>query len=85
MILDRQFGVQKDSKHLLQVKSVTSGKILKELRNFSGVTAQKDTKYFSELSPFSVPETGRLRLEGKIFFCHFEQKYCSMQRVNEEP
>jgi len=84
MVLDRQFGVQKDSKHLLIVKSADSGKTLKELRNFSGITAQKDNKYFSELSPFTIPQSGKLRLEGKIFYCHFEQKYCSVQRINED-
>lgn len=83
--LKQGFGVQKDGKHELTFTAVSTGKTLLTLRNFSGATALEDKKYYSKLSPVALPkDAGRVRVAGRIFYCSFEQKYCSVQRIDEE-
>ncbi len=83
--LKQGFGVQKDGKHELTFTAVTTGKTLLTLKNFSGSTAAEDKKYYSKLAPITLPrDAGRVRVSGRIFYCSFEQKFCSVQRVDEE-
>jgi|GEM_PF-2703012 len=83
--LKQGFGVQKDGKHELTFTAVATGKTLLTLKNFSGSTAVEDKKYYSKLAPVTLPkDAGRVRVAGRIFYCSFEQKFCSVQRVDEE-
>lgn len=83
--LKQGFGVQKDGKHELTFTAVATGKTLLTLKNFNGSTASEDKKYYSRLAPIALPkDAGRVRVSGRIFYCSFEQKYCSVQRVDEE-
>lgn len=83
--LKQGFGVQKDGKHELTFTAVSTGKTLLTLKNFNGATAIEDKKYFSKLAPVSLPkDAGRVRVAGRIFYCSFEQKFCSVQRIDEE-
>lgn len=78
------YGVQKDGKHELTFTSVDDGKVLLSVKAFQGTTATEDKKYFSKLTPVMIPQkTGRVRVTGRIFYCSFEQKFCSVQRVDE--
>lgn len=83
--LKQGFGVQKDGKHELTFTAVSTGKTLLTLKNFNGATAVEDKKYYSKLSPVVLPkDAGRVRVAGRIFYCSFEQKFCSVQRIDEE-
>lgn len=83
--LKQGFGVQKDGKHELTFTAVSTGKTLLTLKNFNGSTAAEDKKYYSRLAPITLPkDAGRVRVAGRIFYCSFEQKFCSVQRVDEE-
>ena len=83
--LKQGFGVQKDGKHELTFTAVSTGKTLLTLKNFNGSTAVEDKKYYSKLAPVTLPkDAGRVRVAGRIFYCSFEQKFCSVQRVDEE-
>lgn len=83
--LQKGYGVQKEAKNELTFTSVADGKQLKKITTFSGTTAAEDKKYFSKLSSIQVPTgTGKVRVTGRIFYCSFEQKFCSVQKVDEE-
>ncbi|AFM11406.1 hypothetical protein [Turneriella parva] len=83
--IEKGYGVQKDGKHELTISSVTTGKTLKVVKAFKGATAKEDAKYFSQLKGIELPaESGPIRITGRIFYCSFEQKFCSVQRVNKE-
>jgi hypothetical protein len=83
--IEKGYGVQKDGKHELTITSVASGKTIKVIKTFKGATAKEDAKYFSQLKAIELPsESGPLRITGRIFYCSFEQKFCSVQRVNKE-
>lgn len=84
-VLQRGYGVQKDGKHELVFTAVSTGKVVKQLKTFRGSSANEDNKYFSSLERLSLPaQTGRLRVTGRIFYCSFGQKFCSVQRLDEE-
>jgi len=83
--LQKGYGVQKDGKHELTFTSVSTGKILLTVKSFQGSTAPEDKKYFNRLQSISLPaDAGKIRVTGRIFYCSFAQKFCSVQRVNEE-
>lgn len=83
--LRQGFGVQKDGKHELTFTATSTGKTLFTLKNFNGATAAEDKKYYNRLSPVVLPQgAGKVKVTGRIFYCSFEQKYCSVQRVDEE-
>lgn len=83
--LQKGYGVQRDGKHELVFTSVATGKIVKTVKAFSGSVAAEDKKYFGRLDPIALPaKSGKLRVTGRIFYCSFEQKFCSVQRVDEE-
>lgn len=83
--LQKGYGIQKDGKHELTFTSVATGKAVKTLRNFTGTTASEDKKYFSRLNAVEIPASaGKVRVSGRIFYCSFDQKFCSVQKVDEE-
>jgi len=83
--VQKGFGVQKDGKHELTLTAVATGKAVKTIKAFDGKIAPEDKKYFSVLKPVELPEgTGKVRITGRIFYCSFEQKFCSVQKVDEE-
>lgn len=83
--LQKGFGVQRDGKHEIVFTSVSSGKIIKRINAFKGHIASEDKKYFSRLDAIEIPQNaGKLKATGRIFYCSFEQKYCSVQKINEE-
>ncbi len=83
--LQKGYGVQRDGKHELVFTSVSTGKVIKTVKGFKGQVASEDKKYFGRLEPVVLPATsGKLRVTGRIFYCSFEQKFCSVQRVDEE-
>jgi len=83
--LQKGYGVQRDGKHELVFTAVSTGKIVKTVKIFRGEVASEDKKYFSRLEPVRLPATtGKLRVTGRIFYCSFAQKFCSVQRVDEE-
>ncbi|MFZ5631023.1 MAG: hypothetical protein ACOY5B_17950 [Spirochaetota bacterium] len=83
--LQKGYGVQRDGKHELVFTSVVTGKVVKTVKAFKGSIATEDKKYFSRLEPVTLPAvSGKVRVTGRIFYCSFEQKFCSVQRVDEE-
>ncbi|HNA80327.1 MAG TPA: hypothetical protein PKY99_12775 [Turneriella sp.] len=83
--VQKGYGVQRDGKHELVFTAVSTGKVLKTVKGFKGAIATEDKKYFSRLEPVGLPAvTGKVRVTGRIFYCSFEQKFCSVQRVEEE-
>jgi hypothetical protein len=83
--LQKGYGVQKDGKHELTFTAVATGKPVKTLRAFTGTTASEDKKYFNKLNAVEIPaDTGKVRVSGRIFYCSFEQKFCSVQKMDEE-
>jgi hypothetical protein len=85
MVIDRGYGIQKDGKHELTFTSVTTGKTLKVVRGFKGTTAKEDAHYFSRVNAIEIPaDSGKIRVSGRIFYCSFAQKFCSVQRVDKE-
>lgn len=83
--LQKGYGVQRDGKHELIVSSVATGVIIKSIKTFKGAVASEDKKYFSRLEAAELPEVkGRIRVTGRIFYCSFEQKFCSVQKVDQE-
>lgn len=83
--LQKGYGVQKDGKHELVFTSVATGKVVKTVKGFKGSIATEDKKYFGRLEPIALPTvSGKVRVTGRIFYCSFEQKFCSVQRVDEE-
>jgi len=83
--LQKGFGVQRDGKHEIVFTSVSSGKIIKKINAFKGHIASEDKKYFNRLNTIEIPQNaGKLKATGRIFYCSFEQKYCSVQKINEE-
>ncbi len=83
--LQKGYGVQKEAKNELTFTSVTNGKEIKKVTVFTGTTAAEDKKYFSKLNSIHVPaNAGKVRVTGRIFYCSFEQKFCSVQKVDEE-
>lgn len=85
LAIEKGYGVQKDGKHELTFTSVTTGKTLKVIKNFKGSTAKEDAKYFSQLNSIALPAAdGPIHVSGRIFYCSFEQKFCSVQRVNKD-
>lgn len=82
--LQKGYGVQKEAKNELTF-TTSDGKQFKKITAFSGMTAIEDKKYFSRLTPIQVPKTtGKIRVTGRIFYCSFEQKFCSVQKIDEE-
>lgn len=82
--LQKGYGVQKEAKNELTFTG-PDGKQIKKITAFSGATASEDKKYFSRLSPIQIPKTtGKVRVTGRIFYCSFEQKFCSVQKIDEE-
>ena len=85
MVIDRGYGIQKDGKHELTFTSVTTGKTLKVIKGFKGTTAKEDSHYFSRVNAIELPaDSGNIRVSGRIFYCSFAQKFCSVQRVDKE-
>lgn len=83
--LQKGYGVQRDGKHELVVSSVATGEVIKSIRSFKGVVAAEDKKYFSRLEAADLPEVkGKIRVTGRIFYCSFEQKFCSVQKIDQE-
>lgn len=83
--IQQGYGVQKDGKHELTISSVSSGQTIKTIKSFKGRTAPEDKKYFNRLEAITIPETaGKLRISGRIFYCSFSQKFCSVQKVDQE-
>jgi len=83
--IEKGYGVQKDGKHELTFISMTSGMTLKHITSFKGKIAVQDKKYFDRLESVEIPrDTGKIRVTGRIFYCSFEQKFCSVQKINEE-
>lgn len=83
--LQKGYGVQRDGKHELVFTPVAGGNPVKTVRVFKGSIASEDKKYFSRLDAIELPAgSGKLRVTGRIFYCSFEQKFCSVQRVDEE-
>jgi hypothetical protein len=83
--VQKGYGVQRDDKHELVFTSVATGKLVKTVRGFKGNIAAEDKKYFNRLDPVTLPGVnGKVRVTGRIFYCSFEQKFCSVQRVDEE-
>jgi hypothetical protein len=83
--VQKGYGVQRDGKHELVFTSVATGKVLKTVKGFQGNIAAEDKKYFDRLDPVTLPAVkGKIRVTGRIFYCSFEQKFCSVQRVDEE-
>jgi hypothetical protein len=83
--LQKGYGVQRDGKHELVFTSVATRKILKTVNRLSGTIAPEDQKYFNRLDPITLPAgAGKVRVTGRIFYCSFEQKFCSVQRIDEE-
>ncbi|GAB4436931.1 MAG: hypothetical protein OHK0011_19990 [Turneriella sp.] len=83
--VQKGYGVQRDGKHELVFTSVVTGKVVKTVKSFKGNVAAEDKKYFDRLEPVALPAvSGKVRVTGRIFYCSFEQKFCSVQRVDEE-
>lgn len=83
--LQKGYGVQRDGKHELVVSSVATGEIIKSIKVFKGAVAPEDKKYFSRLEAAQLPEVkGKIRITGRIFYCSFEQKFCSVQKIDQE-
>jgi hypothetical protein len=83
--LQKGYGVQKEAKNELTFTSIADGKQVKKITSFAGTTASEDKKYFSKLNSIQVPVgTGKVRVTGRIFYCSFEQKFCSVQKIDEE-
>ncbi|HRP68131.1 MAG TPA: hypothetical protein PLY93_01190 [Turneriella sp.] len=83
--LEKGFGVQKDARNELTFTSVKDGKQLKKVTALTGKTAVEDNHYFSRLNAVTLPTTqGKVRVQGRIFYCSFAQKYCSVQKIDEE-
>jgi hypothetical protein len=83
--VQKGYGVQRDGKHELVFTSVATGKLVKTVKGFKGNIAAEDKKYFNRLDPVTLPGVnGKVRVTGRIFYCSFEQKFCSVQRVDEE-
>ncbi|MCS6971843.1 MAG: hypothetical protein NZL89_02370 [Leptospiraceae bacterium] len=78
------YGVQRDGRHELIFTESLTGKVVKKVQSLHGKVARQDPKYFESLEPIAVPGTGRLHVTGRIFYCSFRQKFCSVQRVDEE-
>ncbi|RME88954.1 MAG: hypothetical protein D6767_09315 [Candidatus Hydrogenedentota bacterium] len=68
-------------------KLVQSGKARKlaEIKKLYGVTAKQDPHYFSKLYPWKtrakLRKLNRQYLVGRIYFCSFQDKFCSVQSV----
>ncbi len=85
MAVERGYGIQKDGKHELTFTSVATGKTLKVVKSFKGTTAKEDAHYFNQVNAIELPgNSGKVRVSGRIFYCSFEQKFCSVQRVDKE-
>lgn len=83
--VQKGFGVQRDGKNELVFTDALSGKVLKTVREFNGSVASEDKKYFSRLDPIALPRVnGKIRATGRLFYCSFEQKFCSVQRIDQE-
>ncbi|MBV6493363.1 MAG: hypothetical protein LDLANPLL_01379 [Turneriella sp.] len=83
-LLEKGFGVQKDAKNQLTISSAANGKIIKKITTLRGSTAQEDKHYFNRLDNVALPQIqGKIRIEGRIFYCSFAQKYCSVQKIDE--
>lgn len=83
--LQRGYGVQRDGKHELVISSVSTGQTIKAIKSFKGAVATEDKKYFSRLEAMELPEVkGKIRITGRIFYCSFEQKFCSVQKIDQE-
>ena len=83
--LQKGFGIQKDARNELTFTSVATGKPLKTVKVFTGTVAAEDKKYFSRLNAIDLPvNSGKVRVSGRIFYCSFEQKFCSVQKVDQE-
>ena len=84
LAIEKGYGVQKDGKHELTITSA-SGKTLKVIKAFKGSTAKEDAKYFSQINAIELPAGSEpIHVSGRIFYCSFEQKFCSVQRVNKD-
>jgi hypothetical protein len=85
LAIEKGYGVQKDGKHELTFTSVATGKTLKVIKTFKGSTAKEDAKYFSQINAIDLSaNSGPVHVSGRIFYCSFEQKFCSVQRVNKD-
>lgn len=83
--LQKGYGVQRDGKHELVISSAATGQTIKAIKSFKGAVATEDKKYFSRLEAQELPEVkGKIRITGRIFYCSFEQKFCSVQKVDQE-
>lgn len=61
------------------------GSLVATLPKFTGTIAKEDNEYFSSLNPQIMKNSkftrGTLAIQGKIFFCSFADKFCSVQSV----
>lgn len=82
--LEKGYGVQRDGKHELTF-TTADGKELKKVTSLTGTIAAEDKKYFSKLNAIQIPVAkGKVRVTGRIFYCSFEQKFCSVQKIDEQ-
>jgi hypothetical protein len=83
--LQNGYGVQKNGKHQLIITDAKTGRAVSTIRSFKGKTAAADGKYFDRLDAIQIPvNSGKLHISGRIFYCSFEEKFCSVQRVDED-
>lgn len=83
-LVQNGFGVQRDGKHTLTFTDALTGKVLKTVHSFQGSIAHEDKKYFNRLDAVELPRnSGSVRVKGRIFYCSFAQKYCSVQRIDQ--
>lgn len=83
--VEKGYGVQRNAKNELVFIDATSGKVLKTVKSFTGSVASEDKKYFNRLDPVALPKVdGKIRVTGRLFYCSFAEKFCSVQRIDQE-
>ncbi len=69
-------------KDLLQ-KIRQYGKPIAEVSQLDGIVAREDKEYFSQIKPIAIAAqtSGELAVTGKIYYCSFSNKFCSVQSI----
>ena len=85
MVYELKNGHEKQKNIRLKIKEY--GTLLGETTVFRGRTSAKDKDYFDTLQESSIKlkktSTSQLALGGKIYYCSFADKFCSVQSISQ--
>lgn len=69
----------------VRLKIKKYGTEIGRLESFRGRTAKQDTDYYDTLQPGTISlaqkPSGSLALSGRIYYCSFADKFCSVQSI----